>query len=91
MKYFFVKWLHAFDEEPIIIYSELDNDRYETRKVEIFRNGTKGFADALETFGSTQLGVVPVPDIEDIANDPEFLPEEITKEAFERVWQGRYQ
>ena len=30
-----VRWDHEFVEEPVEVFSELDNDRYEVRKVEI--------------------------------------------------------
>lgn len=90
MIYLRVRWIHEFKDEPILLYCEIDDDRYEIRKVEIFRNGTKGFADERESSGSTQLGVTPIPSIDEIAKEPEFLPEEISPNEFEKVWQERY-
>jgi hypothetical protein len=34
MKYLKVKWIHPFPSEPIVLMSELDDERYEIRKVE---------------------------------------------------------
>jgi hypothetical protein len=44
MTYFKCKWNHAYRDEPVLLYSELDEERWETRKVEIFRDGKMGFA-----------------------------------------------
>ncbi|WP_363122231.1 DUF6881 domain-containing protein [Gilliamella apicola] len=35
-------WIHKNKDEPIELYSELDEDRYETKKVEIFIDDTAG-------------------------------------------------
>lgn len=90
MKYILVIWMHHFENEPILLYSELDDSRFETRKVEIFRDGKKGYASENEEFGSTRLGSEPVPPITEIAMDSEFDPKEITREEFEKVWADRY-
>ncbi len=91
MKYLCVKWIHNFPNESIIIYSELDGNYFETRKVEVYSNGTKGFSSKTEEFGGTYLSTEPIPPINQIVMDPEFIPEEITKEEFEKIWQGRLQ
>jgi len=89
MKYIFVNWMQHFDNEPILLYSELDDSRFEIRKVEIFPDGKKGYASEFEEFGSTRLGTAPVPFISEIARDPEFDPKEITQDEFEKVWSDR--
>jgi hypothetical protein len=85
MEYIFVKWLHNDPEYPVLLYSELDERRFETRKVEIFLDGTKGYASEFEEC-RTDLGYVPVPTLSEIAEDPQFEPFEITREEFEKVW-----
>jgi hypothetical protein len=89
MNYICVKWIHSSPDEPVWLYSEIDADRWEKRKVEIFADGTYGYASAAESGGETRLGQVPVPPLTEIANDPQFEPSEITKEKFEEVWQRR--
>ena len=89
MNYLRVRWLHQFPDEPIWLYSELDEGRWETRKVEIFQDGSKAFASRVEDNGRTFLSVEPVPSLESIGTDPQFIPEEITSEAFETVWADR--
>jgi hypothetical protein len=89
MTYIRVRWLHDCPDEPIWLFSELDDLRCEVRKVEVFADGSQGFASSLESVGSTQLGEAPVPPLSEIAAEPEFEPEEISKEEFEAVWAAR--
>ncbi|MDR3577980.1 MAG: hypothetical protein P4L50_29295 [Anaerolineaceae bacterium] len=89
MIYIFVKWIHNFIDEPVFLYSELDEARFEIRKVEIFQDGKKSYASKSEETETTWLGIEPVPNISEIAKDPEFEPEEISQEEFERVWSDR--
>jgi hypothetical protein len=44
MIYIKVKWSHSFPDEPILLYSELDRERCEIRKVEAFPGGRMGYA-----------------------------------------------
>lgn len=88
--YIRVRWLHDFQDEPVDLWSELDRERFETRKLEIFRDGTVGFASATEATDGTRLGSIPVPPLAEIARDPEFVLEEISQEAFERRWNARH-
>jgi hypothetical protein len=39
MNYVRVEWKHPHQDEPILLYSELDEERFEVRKIEVFRNG----------------------------------------------------
>lgn len=89
MKYICVKWNHSFPDEPVILFSELDDARWEIRKVEIYRNGCKGYASTSATFGGTRLGLEPDPSLEEIASDPQFEPKEISREEFEQIWGNR--
>jgi hypothetical protein len=86
MRYIHVSWLHDDLDEPSELYSELDEESFEVRKVEVYRDGRVGFADSSESTGSTRLGLVPVPSLGEIADDPEFRPEEISRAEFEQMW-----
>lgn len=39
MKYFKIHWIHNFIDEPECVFSEVDEEGGEVRKVEIFKNG----------------------------------------------------
>ena len=89
MKYIYVEWIHNFIDEPIILISELDENRFETRKIEIYKDGRVGFAiNDIEVLNAG-LGIVPVPCIDEIASESEFSPKEITKDEFEKFWNDK--
>ncbi len=88
MKYIRVLWHHTDSDDPIELYSEIDDQSWEARKVEVFRDGRVGFASREAMSASTRLGLVPVPPLHEIASNPEFSPEEISKSEFERMWQS---
>jgi hypothetical protein len=85
MEYIKVIWRHDFKDEPVLLYSELDDARWEVRKVEVFRDGTYGYAGDEQEYRSG-LGLVPVPSLAEIARDPEFEPSQISNAEFEAVW-----
>jgi hypothetical protein len=89
MNYICVKWKHSCPDDPVWLYSEIDIDGWETRKVEIFADGRYGYASATESSGGTRLGEAPIPLLTEIAHDPQFEPAEITKDKFEEVWERR--
>jgi len=90
MKYIKVKWTHSKPNEyPSILYSELDDELWEVRKVEMFGDGHQGYASDAESLGDTELGIEPLPPLAEIASDPQFELIEITKEEFEEVWSKR--
>ena len=89
MRYLHVKWVHKNPNDPVHMYSEIDDESYEVRKVEVFGDGHRGFADSSEQAGGTVLGSMPVPSIEDIAADPQFEPKVIPQEEFQRIWMKR--
>ena len=86
MKYIKVKWIHSIQSEPVLLYSELDDQRMEVRKVEVFADGSMDFADRMRQKGNARLGKVPVPPLDEIAADSEFEPFEIEQSEFDSVW-----
>lgn len=90
MKYILVEWKHSDGNYPVLLAAELDEQRWEVRKVDIYADGRTGFADAHESQGDTELWKVPVPELSEIAKNPEFLPKEISKEDFEAIWVRRH-
>lgn len=86
MRYLRVQWHHEHDDEPVEFLSEIDDDAFEVRKIEVFRDGTMGFADADDSCHGTRLGEHPIPPLEEIASQAEFEPEIIGRAEFERTW-----
>ena len=90
MEYIKVQWVHNASGYPILLYSELDDSRFETRKVEIFPDHSIGWAGPSASKGDTRLGEKPVPPIEETALDKEFRPEIISADLFESIWRSRF-
>ncbi|WFU25380.1 hypothetical protein QA649_03805 [Bradyrhizobium sp. CB1717] len=86
MKYIKVLWHHSFPDEPTVLYSELDDDFWEHRKVYVFRDGRLGYASATEAVNSVKLSIEPLPPLSKIGSDPQFDPMEIDKAEFDDVW-----
>jgi hypothetical protein len=86
MEYVDVSWFHEFREEPIRLVSELDEQRYEVRKIEFFRDGSVGVASLLKATRGTQLGCERMPSLAQINSDPQFSGSPIDVESFEALW-----
>lgn len=83
-----VYWLHSSSDEPVELWSELNEDRKEVRKVEIWADGRVGYASRDEETGGTRLGEGPLPSLSEIAADTEFRPQVITSSEFEECWRA---
>ncbi|MFB9822341.1 DUF6881 domain-containing protein [Arthrobacter ramosus] len=86
-----LEWHHGYDEDPTVIYSEIDAKGFETCKVEQFRGGTSTFADESTATGSTWLAEVALPSLEEIAGQTEFKAEAIDASTFEDVWRSAHE
>ena len=86
--YLYSKWKDSPAGCPVEFYSELDDFRYETRKVEVFKDGKLGFASSAVASDDTQLGIVPVPPMSEIISQTEFESREISQREFEDKWQA---
>lgn len=89
MQYLMVEWIHELKDEPYVIFAEIDQNMYEVRKLELFRNGNVGFATKFSEYGGSILANHPYPSLGEIASNPEFNLKTIFKEEFEKVW-NRY-
>ncbi|WIX81148.1 hypothetical protein QRX50_10485 [Amycolatopsis carbonis] len=78
--------MHEFAEEPVEILSEVGADGYERRKVERFRDGRLGWADEKHEVGGTGLGELPVPPLDEINAQQEFVASRIPDREFEWAW-----
>lgn len=86
MEYLKVRWIHDSLSDPVLLMSELDSDRYEVRKVEVYADGRMGFASADRESSGTILGEKPIPPVTEIASDPQFIVEEFDRDSFEHAW-----
>ncbi len=91
MQYIKCKWKHDFSEEPTLLYMELDEERWELRKIELFDSGRVRFASKGDAMADRVLSLGPVPDITFINSDPQFEAVEISEEEFEAEWANAVQ
>jgi hypothetical protein len=91
MKYVKVHWTHNDSTVPVWLYSELDDERWETRKIEVYSDGSLGFASDSEEVGGSSLGTERFPSFGEIAEDPQFIPSEIESAEFEELWSRRFE
>jgi len=80
-----VEWLHDGADDPIVLYSEITNE-WETRKVDVFRDGRMEYASQKIGMGTTFLGLAAIPPIAEIEEDSAFLPALISADRFEEIW-----
>jgi hypothetical protein len=81
-------WRAAPPDSPVEFWSELDPQRYETRKIEIFADGRVGYASNRGTTQDTRLSIEPLPTIAEIRAEGEFQINEIAKADFDAKWKA---
>ena len=86
-----LEWVHDSGDEPHLIYSELDDERYETRKIEAFTDGRMvRVSEEHPECGSTDLAVPPIPSVgkTNAISEEEFHVEEISVAEFADLWKS---
>jgi hypothetical protein len=89
MTYLIVKWKHSNPDEPSLLYSEIDEQRMQHRKIDIYPDGRWDFADEHEEVGGSILGEAPTPSVDQLNSGPEYEAVEIDKDEFEKLWSVR--
>lgn len=87
MKYVLMEWDHDLDDEPYLVYSELDDARRETRRVEFYRNGIT-FSYGGERGNEGALTPEPFPeDLRDLCReDGDLTARAISPGLFYEIW-----
>jgi hypothetical protein len=85
--YLRVLWHHDFAQEPVEIFSEGGDDDYETRKVDVFRDGRLEWANTERETDTTSLGTVLIPPLSEINAQDEFAATVIEVGEFKATWQ----
>jgi hypothetical protein len=86
MKHVKVLWLHGSDENPVVYLSELGADRYEVRKVQLWRDGRSEWADESHESDTVGLSEIAFPALDEISSQDEFEAQEISADEFESAW-----
>lgn len=92
MRYLKTIWTHDHEDSegfrwPTEIFAEVDDDRWEIRKVEFYRSSPPAYGSEKD-FRAWQsfLAEKPYPPMEEIENDDVLQIHEIPKAEFEAVW-----
>lgn len=88
MIYYKWRWYHDFGYDPVLFYVELDDERWNTKILEIYKDRRQYHADERHEHG-TFLGKEPYLSVEEINDMEEFFIEEITYDEFKMVWDKR--
>lgn len=86
MIYLKVHWNHDSENQPVAFYCEMEDDRMEVRKVELFADGSFGYANERRSSGKTDLAALPMPATADLAAAPNCEAIEISRDEFEEIW-----
>ena len=92
MEYLLVIWRNSNPAMPKILYHEIGEDRYETRKIEVFDGGKIGYAYGeveyceSNTFAPTMLSDQPYPNLNEMKNESDSWSIQISKNEFEDAW-----
>src|SRR5690242_7416680 len=70
---------------PTTLYVELDVERREVRKVEVYADGRVDLADAVRSTGTTWLGEGVTPGVDEINSLGSFEAMVIAKDEFEQM------
>lgn len=86
MRYILVEYDHAQEDDPVRVYSEVDRDDLETRRVEFYGNGL-WFAYGEEHGGGEALSKTPFPaEVRSLNVPGEVTARTIPASVFREVW-----
>ncbi|OUS25742.1 hypothetical protein A9Q99_19970 [Gammaproteobacteria bacterium 45_16_T64] len=77
-----VEWIRDLEDEPFRLVSAIGDDHFETRQIELFRNGKIGFTSEESHTENARLGIVEVPSREEINSDKKFQGKSTSKQEF---------
>lgn len=86
MRYVKVTWNHDFDDEPTIYFHEVGDDNWETRRVQVYRDGHLEWADESHETATAGLAEIEIAPIDQISSQPEFEAAEVSQAEFEFQW-----
>jgi hypothetical protein len=96
MEWIKIDWINTYEDEPYVIFMELTDDRQNTRKIELYKNGKIGYAIGEIEINGVRLNEEKFPTVNEynILNleqhptddDEVLLASNIGKDEFEDLW-----
>ena len=84
--HFVSHWHHTNAYDPVTFFFELDDERYEMRRVEVFADGRRLRSDRIDPDAECSLSWEPMPMLAEIQAQEEFSAEVIDAAHFEHAW-----
>ncbi|GAB4019863.1 DUF6881 domain-containing protein [Spirosoma koreense] len=89
MRYIQVDWIHNYPDDPTQLYSEVGEDGYEIRRIDIYRDGRieRVSEDTQDEYNFLNPQVYP--SLEELNSKDEWdevKAQEIIKDDFETIW-----
>ena len=88
MQYLHVMWEHNFIDEPQEIYMELNDERFQERVLEFYKDSKIAYATCNYEY-NTFLAKEQYPEVNEVNSTEEFYAEKINKEEFEKLWSSK--
>lgn len=85
---FLCKWHHDSPQDPIVLCEELDDERYDTRRLRIFADGRCEYYGSRRPGGSLEAATHPVPELKEIDAEEEFDLLAVSANQFESLWKA---
>jgi hypothetical protein len=86
MDYVKVRWSHDYPDTTVAYFIELRDDRYETRRVQVYRDGRMEWADRDHESATVRLSERAFRPLDEINAQPQLTAESIDAEEFNTVW-----
>jgi hypothetical protein len=90
-RYIRCRWMSENREGLRMTFSELDGERWEVRRVEVFLDGRVSCADVHGSYGTTELAKNPIGEPEATVDNQEYEIAELTRAEFEAVFDAALQ
>lgn len=86
MNYLHVTWRHDLPHQPTDIYTEVDDEHWESRKVEVFADGRIQYSDGVDSTGNTDLSDVRSQMPGEAPDNDVLATTAIDEATFEHMW-----
>ena len=87
-RYMDIRWQHTSEADPVRLISAIGSDGFEYKQIEVFRDGSVGYATQSSKSHGTELGSSEVPPLNQILCHPEFDGSEISAADFDSLWRS---
>ena len=78
--------MHRDPKYPVELWSEIDDGRWEIRKIDVFLDGTMQIASQESENKDARIGLIPTPELDKLNADGEFEAIYVGRDDFNALW-----